>query len=313
MKIRMFAAMAAFLAAAHLYAGAQCRLSGTVVDAAKVPIEGVTVTITTPGLGTFRLVVKTDAKGGYGSLLPDCTMPYHARFEKEGFIPYETDKKIPIGQAGTVDVRLQSSAEAQAKVASAAAAAASPSEQAAMAFNAGVEALNAGDKAAAESKFQEAVQKNPDLPAGWQALMQLAYQKQEWARVIEYGTKATDLDPTQSDLYLVMSEAAAKSGDKKGAADWKARYTEANPDSPETLYNKGIELYNKGKMKDAEAMLSKAVESKPDFANAHFWLGMAAFNQNKKAPAREHLQKYLELDPNGKEAATAKEILPLLK
>jgi hypothetical protein len=34
---------------------------------------------------------------------------------------------------------------------------------------------------------------------------------------------------------------------------------------------------------------------------------------NKKAAAREHLQKYLELDPNGSEAATAKEILPLVK
>jgi cytochrome c-type biogenesis protein CcmH/NrfG len=66
-------------------------------------------------------------------------------------------------------------------------------------------------------------------------------------------------------------------------------------------------------MKDAEAALSKVVEVKPDFANAHFWLGMAAFNQNKKGAAREHLQKYLELDPNGKEAGTAKEILPLLK
>jgi Tfp pilus assembly protein PilF len=66
-------------------------------------------------------------------------------------------------------------------------------------------------------------------------------------------------------------------------------------------------------MKDAEANLMKAVEAKPDFALAHFWLGMVSFNQNKKAMAKEHLQKYLELDPSGSEAATAKEILPLLK
>jgi tetratricopeptide (TPR) repeat protein len=315
MKIRMAAALAAFLAAAHLFAGAQCRLSGNVLDSAGAPIEGVTVTISTPGLSSFRQLLKTDAKGGYGTLLPDCTMPYHVRFEKDGFIASEADKKIPINSAGTIDMRLQSTTEAQAKgaPAAAAAAAAPPGDQAVMAFNAGVEAINAGDKAAAEVKFQEAVKKNPDLPAGWQALMTLAYEKQEWAKVIEYGTKATDLDPTQSDLYLRMSDAAAKIGDKKAAAEWKARYAEANPDSPEILYNKGIELYNKGKMKDAEAMLSKAVEADPDFANAHFWLGMSAFNQNKKAPAKEHLQKYLELDPSGKEAATAKEILPLLK
>ncbi len=66
-------------------------------------------------------------------------------------------------------------------------------------------------------------------------------------------------------------------------------------------------------MKEAEALLTKAVEAKPDFAIAHFWLGMASFNLNKKGAAREHLEKYLELEPNGAEAATAKEILPLVK
>ena len=40
---------------------------------------------------------------------------------------------------------------------------------------------------------------------------------------------------------------------------------------------------------------------------------MAAFNLNHKASAKEHLQKYIELEPNGKEAGTVKEILPLLK
>ena len=59
--------------------------------------------------------------------------------------------------------------------------------------------------------------------------------------------------------------------------------------------------------------LEKAVAAKPDFANAHYLLGMACFNQNKKGPAKEHFEKYLELDPNGKEAATVKELLPLLK
>jgi tetratricopeptide (TPR) repeat protein len=79
------------------------------------------------------------------------------------------------------------------------------------------------------------------------------------------------------------------------------------------MYNKGIDAYNKKKIKEAEELLTKAVAAKPDLAIAHFWLGMASFNLNKKAAAKEHLQKYLELDPNGAEAATAKELLPMLK
>ena len=97
-----------------------------------------------------------------------------------------------------------------------------------------------------------------------------------------------------------MANAATQSGDKAKAAEWKAKFAEANPDTPEMLYNKGIEAYNAKKVKDAEALLLKVVEAKPDFAIAHFWLGMALFNLNKKSAAREHLAKYLSSIPTAR-------------
>jgi len=307
--------MVAFLASAMLHAGAQCRLLGTVTDSSGAPLDVVTITVTTPSLGTFKQTLKTDAKGKYSIVLNDCTMPYHIAFEKDGFAKAGEDKKIPINDQGIVDMKLLKTTEVKAAPGAAPAAAPAPSstDQAVMAFNLGVDAMNQGDKATAEAKFQEAVKKNPDLPAGWQALTSLAYEKKDWAKTIEYGEKAVDLDPTLTNLYPMLADAARQSGDKKAAADWSAKYAEANPDSPEILYNKGIDAYNKGKMKDAEASLTKAVAAKPDFANAQFYLGMASFNLNHKDSAREHLQKYLELEPNGKEAGTVKEILPLLK
>jgi tetratricopeptide (TPR) repeat protein len=312
--IRTLATLAAFFAAAFAQGGAQCRMQGKLSDSAGNPVEGATITITTPNLTTFKSSLKTDSSGHYTTILQDCTMPYHVKFEKEGFASQEVDKKIPIGEQASVDMKMLKASEMAPKPgAPAAAQKASPNEEAVLAFNAGVEALQGGDKAAAEAKFQEAVSKNPDLPNGWQVLTQMAYEKKDWPKVLEYGQKATDLDPSMTNLYGMMAEAAKQTGDKKAAAEWTSRYAEANPDSPEILFNKGVDAYNKGKMKDAEAALSKAVEAKPDFANAMFWLGMAEFNQNKKGEAKEHLQKYLELDPNGKEAGTAKEILPLLK
>lgn len=303
----------AVLAAAYLHAGAQCRVSGVVTDASGAPVPDASITITTPQLTTYNVTVKTDAKGRWGNLIPDCTMPYHFKFDKEGYVAYELDKKIPIGDIATIDARLTTKSEAQVKAQAAAAPKMSAGDKAIQSFNAGVEAMQAGDKAAAESKFLEAVKTNPDLPAGWTALAQLAYEKKDWAKAIEYGQKATDLDPTQTDLYQMMAASATQMGDKAKAAEFAKAYAEANPDSPEILYNKGVEAYNKGKMKDAEATLTKAVEAKPDFANAHYLLGMACFNQNKKAEAKEHFEKYLELEPNGKEASTVKELLPLLK
>ena len=241
-------------------------------------------------------------------------MPYHVTFEKEGYVSWSEDKKIPINDQGTLDAKLMKTSEGKAApgAAPAAAPSASGSEKAVLAFNAGVEAINAGDKAGAEAKFHEAVKESRSARrlAGSR---KLAYEKKDWAKAVEYGEKAVDLDPTLTNLYPMLAGAAKNIGDKKGAADWAAKYAEANPDSPEILYNKGIQVYNKGKMKEAEEALTKAVEAKPDFANAQFYLGMSAFNLNHKASAKEHLQKYLELEPNGKEAATVKEILPMLK
>ena len=310
---RAVIALAAFGLAAVLTAGAQARLKGRVSDSAGKPIEGATITVTTPNLRTFKMTLKSDKKGEWGTILNDATMPYHVRIEKEGYGPAESDKKVPVGEVGEVNANLASNAEASAAAGAAAQAVASPADQAAFAYNDGVDLLSAGNKAGAEAKFLEAVGKNPDLPQGWQALATLAYEKKDWAKTIEYGQKAVDLDPTLSKMYGIMAAAAAQTGDKKAAAEWQAKFEEANPETPEALYNKGIDAYNKKKIKDAEAMLLKAVEAKPDFALAHFWLGMASFNLNKKAAAKEHLEKYLELEPDGSEAGTAKELLPLVK
>jgi Tfp pilus assembly protein PilF len=313
--IRVAAALAAFSTAGILHAGAQCRLLGTVTDSAGAPIDGASVIVTTPNIGTFKLTFKTDSKGKYGTILADCTMPYHLSFEKEGYVTKGLDQKIAVGDVGSFDVRLMKTSEARPAGAAASSASSAPSanDQAILAFNSGVEAVNAGDRAAAETKFKEAVAKNPDLPAGWHALEQLALEKKDWPKVLEYGEKAVDLDPTLTNVYSALAEASKQTGDAKGAAEWAAKYREANPDSPEILYNKGIQAYNKKQWKEAEQALTQAVDAKPDMANAHFYLGLAAFNLNHKAVAKEHLEKYLELEPNGKEAATAKEFLPLVK
>ena len=309
---RALTALALFGMASLVLAGAQARLRGNVTDSSGKPIEGATITVTTPNLRTFKLTLKSDKKGDWGTILNDATMPYHVRIEKEGYAPGEADRKVPVGDVGEVNARLLTTAEAAA-AAGGVPAVASPADQAAVVFNEGVDLLTAGDKAAAEAKFLEAVAKNPDLPQGWHALATIAHGKKDWAKALEYGQKALDLDPTLTQLYAVMATAAEQSGDKKAAAEWMVKYEEANPDTPEALYNKGIDAYNKKKIKDAEAMLLKAVEAKPDFALAHFWLGMASFNLNKKTAAKEHLEKYLELEPNGSESSTAKELLPLLK
>jgi tetratricopeptide (TPR) repeat protein len=312
--VRTLSSLTILLFALPALAGTQGRATGKVLDSAGNPLEGVTITVTTPSIRNFKLTVTTKKDGSYGFIVNDATLHYDLKYDKEGYRGVALSKqKFSTVEVTTVpNQTLLTGSEAPAAMGQAPAAP-STSEQATLAYNAAVDALNAGDKAGAEAKLKEAVAKNPDLPQAWNALAMVAYENKDWARTLEYGQKALDLDPSLTGLYGMMTDAAEKGGDKKAAAEWRKKYEEANADSPEVLYNKGVEAYNKGKMKDAEAVLSKAVEAKPDLAMGHFLLGMVSFNLNKKAAAREHLQKYLELDPNGKEAATAKELLPLVK
>ena len=108
-----------------------------------------------------------------------------------------------------------------------------------------------------------------------------------------------------------MKDAADKAGDKRPPSG--RRNTTGQRDTPEVLYNKGVEAWNKKKAKDAEEFFTKAVTAKPEFAMAHFQLGMVSLNLKKNDAAKEHLKKYVELDPKGAEAETAKEILSMLK
>ncbi len=317
--LRILAALAILLAAVTARAGTQGRATGKVLDSAGNPIEGVTITVTTPSLRNFKISVTTKKDGTYGFIVNDATMFYDMKFEKEGLVALGLTKQkfstVEISSMPTQTMLKPSEVPAGKAGPAAAAAAPAPSasDEATLAYNAAVDLYNTGDKAGAEAKLKEAVAKNSDLSQAWKVLAEIAYDKQDWPRTLEYGQKALDLDPSATDLYGRMASAAEKGGDKKAAAEWKKKYEEANPDSPEILYNKGVDAYNKGKMKEAEAELTKAVESKPDMAMGHYLLGMVSFNLNKKAAAKEHFQKYLELDPNGKEAATAKELLPLLK
>lgn len=310
-KTRALATLLGLVVAAVLLASAQARLTAKVTDSAGNPLEGVTVTVTTKNISTFKLVLKTDKKGVYATIVNDATIPYHLKFEKEGFIPFEGDKKVAIGDTGGLDARLQKVSEAQA----AAAAAAPPSmnEVAAGLYNEGVDLMNAGNKPGAEAKFLQASKKSADLPAVWRALTVIAFDRKDWAKTIEYGQKATDLDPSLTNLYSMMSEAAKQSGDAKAAAEYLAKFAEANPDTPEMLYNKGVDAYNHNKMKEAEDALRKAIVAKPDNALGHFWLAMASINLKKNAVAKSEFQKYLELDPKGEEADTAREMLSVLK
>src|SRR5262247_1842908 len=97
---RMSIPLAILLLALPVLAGTQGRGTGKVVDSAGQPVEGVTVTITTPSIKTFKLSVATKKDGSYGFIVNDATMLYDLKYEKEGFAALN----VPKQKFSTVDI-----------------------------------------------------------------------------------------------------------------------------------------------------------------------------------------------------------------
>jgi len=105
-KTAVGAALALLLAAGSAWAGAQGRITGKATDGKGVPLEDVKITITTKSFTNFKVELKTDKEGKWGTILNDSTISYHYKFEKQGYIGVEQDKKVPIGESQALDVQL---------------------------------------------------------------------------------------------------------------------------------------------------------------------------------------------------------------
>ena len=110
-------------------------------------------------------------------------------------------------------------------------------------------------------------------------------------------------------MFGVLAEAYEKSGQKDKAAEYRKKL----PADSNSLFNEAARLINEGKDNQAEPLLKQAITANDKMAVAYYELGMLYVRSSKNADAKSNLEKYLELEPNGKEAATAKEMLKYVK
>jgi tetratricopeptide (TPR) repeat protein len=300
--------LALLLSAGAAFAGAQARITGKVTDGKGTPLADAKVTITTKSLSNFKIEMKTDKDGKWATILNDSTISYHYKFEKQGFIGVDQDKKVPIGESVVLDVQLltQQQAIEQGVVKEV-------SDPFVMNYNAAVEAYQAENLDLAWAKAQEAVKAGPEKANGYDLAAKIALKKKDWDAVIAMGEKSLALEADNPPLIGSLMEAYRAKGDKAKAAEYEKKYIAANPDQPDVIYNQAVELYNKGKFKEAEPLLLKVVEAKADHAKAHYLLGMCYVNLNKIPEMKKHLGEYLKLDPKGSDAAAAKEMIDAFK
>ena len=295
--------------AVNAFALGEGRLTGKVTDAAtKAPVNGVKVTVVSTGGRNFKQEFKGEKDGAYRILLIDATLRYEFTWSAPGYQPYTEEMKLKLGEVTVKDVVLTPANAAAPAAAGSAAAAAKPDPSVA-AYNEGAQLFNAQKYTEAQAKFQEAVTGKPDLIAGWQALARAAASTKDYPKAIEAANKAIEGDPDEMDMYSILYTAYTATGDKVKAAEAKKKM----PANAGALFNDAAKLINSGKDADAEVLLKQAIAADDKFAAAYYELGMLDVRLQKNADAKVNLQKYIELDPNGKDAGTAKEMLKYVK
>ena len=290
--------------ATNAFAVGEGRMNGKILDAVtKQPIQDAVVSIKATEKTNFSTQVKSNKKGEWAFFALDATIKYEFAVSAEGYVTYREMVKIPIGITTLRDFHLTKTGDAQQTVVT------TKADPAVDAYNAGAALANSGDWAGAAAKFNEAVAAKPDLTAAWIALAKANVKLKDWQKAISAADKVLEIDNEDTDMWSVLYQAYSATGDKAKAAEAQAKL----PKNANALFNEAARVINTGNDTEGEKLLKQAIAADEKMAIAYYELGMIYVRAGKSPEAKANLQKYLELDPNGKDAATAKEMMSYLK
>jgi tetratricopeptide (TPR) repeat protein len=295
--------------ATNAFAVGEGRMNGKILDATtKQPIPNAVIKITNATAAkNFSAEVKAGKDSYWAWFALDATLPYNFAVSAPGYQTHTEQVKVPVGTTTKRDFFLSKLGDVPA--AAAPAGEGGKADPAVEAYNAGAALANSGDLKAAAAKFNEAVTAKPDLTAAWIALAKVSAKTKDFPKAIEAANKVLEIDNEDTDMYAVLAQAYEATGDKAKAAEARAKL----PKNASALFNEAARVINGGNDADGEKLLKQAIAADEKMAIAYYELGMIYVRSGKAADAKASLSKYLELDPNGKDAATAKEMLGYLK
>lgn len=305
-------------------AQAQGRAHGEVTDPDGQPLAGVKVEVVDPGRSNQVVADdETNERGSYSVVVIDATRPFIFRLSKEGYQSFEQEIEIPVGGNESYDFQLAPAAARRqpapaAEEGEGAQAPPPPAEgelqmdaEAAEAYNAGVAAIQAGDKAAAKPKLEEALAIDPNIAPAWAVLGAIALEDGDFATAVQHADKALALEPDNSIALEVKYKAHAAAGQTEEAAAARERFAQANPEGgAQALVEEGTMAFQNGDMDGAIAALQQALAANPELYKAHYTLGLAYTNKQDNANAAEHFRAFLEAaPPEDPDVAQAQEML----
>ena len=281
-----------------LYAQAQGRLQGTVVDQNGAPLAGVKVTAFVPN-SSYKVERTTDKNGKFAILVVDAARSYRLKFEKEGLPPIEQPFRFNVGDTRIEQFVLTVNQPTEEQLAEAKRI--EGQNKAVTAYNEGVGLVQAKNLDAAVAKFQEAVQIDPSLAEAYGVLADIHLKQGRWAEALAAAEKFAELKPAAAkglrelryDAYKGMGDEA-----KANAALEDLIKNEPGREAAIRVYNLGAEATRKEQTEVAIRQLRRAMEIDPTLTDAYVNLANLYLAKKQNKEALEVADSLLKQDPN---------------
>lgn len=288
------------------------RLEGTVTNMKGEPVAGATLALRLEGQGPD---LKTDKKGHW-AILGMNGGEWELDVSAPGYQPRKITVKVSeVTRIPPMAIQLEPEVQqqqAQQEVPITVGGKAI-SKEASAALEKGNAASQAKNYAEAQANYLKVL---PELPDNVSLLSNLAlvfYFDDKPDEALKYARQTVEKDPVNQSALLIISELELQKGNLEAGQQALAKVPDERITSPTPYLNVGILLYNKKRAAEAEEYFSKAIAKKPDFASAYYYRGLARYQLKRTAEAKADLEKSIELDPSGKDAETANEILKAMK
>ena len=271
------------------------RLVGRILDPEEKPIEGVSVTVTSPNIEDFREVEITDKKGVFKIDFEEIGVVYVYLFEKAGFSTMKSEQTWRKDGTARIDFTMHPG-EASA---AGAGVPTSTSQPAVLAFNEGLAAYKQQDISTAAAKFAEAVNHDPGLRQAWGALSVAYLQQKKYQEAADAAERAIELGSTDVAVLQSRWEAYRNLGDDAKAAQAQVDLEKTGrlAEEAKKVYNEGVVLLKAGDEEGAYAKFREAAEFDANLHVAQMAVATTALKVGHFAEAAAAAQAILDENP----------------
>jgi tetratricopeptide (TPR) repeat protein len=186
-------------------------------------------------------------------------------------------------------------------------------EEAKRIHNEAIALAKAGNNEAAFTKFQQALNLDPNLQESQIGLATVALKLGRNAEAATAAEAVLKTDPKNQKALRLRYNACLTLGDKERLASALTGLAAIEPTvARDGLLALGFEAYDAGDMAKSREWFSKAVAIDANQPLAQLYLGIACANLGANEEAIAHLEAFLKLSPDNAEAASAREMLKIL-